>query len=477
VRGPAIADDQINDERREQEPNEPAQVNDDPVDPDDDPEDPDDDPEDTDDDPEDSDSGSEDRQVMAAVPQFFRNPGEYVAAGTPFVDWSSDRELKNWKAATKGLDNKFDLKHENLMVFLNRVHERARAFSWMTIIDVPHTAAGAAAAEPTNIIENYGLITMEECRAHATTYLAARQRLSQLSAMLYEFLRNSMTADANKILDLTPSSYTIDGLTDGLCLLKQVISKSFVDTMSSVSMIRRTINRLEEKIREFKYDIRTFNQFVETQVAALAAHGIGCDDLEENLYSAYLSVKDDEFMQLVRISYFKHEQSNEPGNPMKLMKVMENHHHRRLTEGTWNPTIGKTDREKIIALESTIAQMKADKSKPTENKEHYNNKRQREPDGEGKWAWKKSAPKQGKPSTMQRGKKTYHWCHKHHMWTIHTPEECTLKEPLKDAVANETTTNNATKEDTKEDKKEGEDKVQMDQAYQSIIGSGGRIFA
>jgi hypothetical protein len=30
-----------------------------------------------------------------AIPAFYRNPGEYVAAGADYVDWGSDREIKN----------------------------------------------------------------------------------------------------------------------------------------------------------------------------------------------------------------------------------------------------------------------------------------------------------------------------------------------------------------------------------------------
>jgi hypothetical protein len=104
--------------------------------------------------------------IMAALPPvFFRNPGLFINAGAPFVDWTSDREIKNWKAGTKALEVKFDLKQVNLMNFLNRVNERSTAFNWNGIINVPH----GDPAVPTNLIEIYGRVTTEECRAHATT--------------------------------------------------------------------------------------------------------------------------------------------------------------------------------------------------------------------------------------------------------------------------------------------------------------------
>jgi hypothetical protein len=220
---------------------------------------------------------------------------------------------------------------------------------------------------------------------------------------------------------------------------------------------------------DLKFDVKAFHHYVETQVASLAAHGIICSELVTNLFTAYFAVKDDEFLQFVRLHYFQYEQSPNVTNATTLMASVENHYYRRLAENSWHPTISKSDKEKIIALETTIAEMKADKDK--EKPKERSNKRDR--DNEGKWAWKRIAPKQGKPSTFVRGNKTYHWCHKHRMWTIHTPEECTLKQPLPEVNS----TTEEKKETTKENKESKKDKVQMDQAYQTIINSGGRVFA
>jgi hypothetical protein len=218
------------------------------------------------------------------VPPFYRNPVEYVAARADYVDWGLDREIKNWKAATKGLDDKFDLKRENLTAFLNRVQERGMAFSWGAILDVPH----GDPAVNTNIINNYGIISLAECKAHVETYLAARARASQLPAMLYELLRKSLTPEANKVLNLYSTTYTVNGLTDGLCLLKQIIIKSFVDTKSTVTLIRRSIGRLDDKLKELKYNIKAFNQYVEMQVSTLTAYNFKCEELIPNLFMAYL---------------------------------------------------------------------------------------------------------------------------------------------------------------------------------------------
>jgi hypothetical protein len=42
--------------------------------------------------------------------------------------------------------------------------------------------------------------------------------------------------------------------------------------------------------------------------------------------------------------------------------------------------------------------------------------------------WKLVAPKSGEKKTKEKNNKTYHWCQKHKMWTVHKPEDCNLGE-------------------------------------------------
>ena len=75
------------------------------------------------------------------------------------------------------------------------------------------------------------------------------------------------------------------------------------------------------------------------------------------------------------------------------------------------------------------------KSKNADLTAQLNEKRQKskKPKGEAadveKWAWKKVPPSSGASSTKFVNTKTYHWCVKHAMWTIHTPADCKLAYP------------------------------------------------
>jgi hypothetical protein len=89
----------------------------------------------------------------------------------------------------------------------------------------------------------------------------------------------------------------------------------------------------------------------------LAAHGFNCEELITNIFTAYIAVKDEEFLQLVRLHYFQYEQGQGAGDPDKVMQSMEAHYHKRIIDGTWNPKIDKSDKDRIIALETMIAEL------------------------------------------------------------------------------------------------------------------------
>jgi hypothetical protein len=123
------------------------------------------------------------------------------------------------------------------------------------------------------------------------------------------------------------------------------------------------IAKLDNKIKDLKFDIKAFNAYVQTQVNALLAHGVQCTELLTNLFFAYGQVQDSEFEQHVRMFFFRYTTADYHGLDTDLsremMVVMEQHYHRRVLQGNWNPKQLKTDKERIIALETTITELKA----------------------------------------------------------------------------------------------------------------------
>ena len=80
--------------------------------------------------------------------------------------------------------------------------------------------------------------------------------------------------------------------------------------------------------------------------------------------------------------------------------------------------------------------MQKAKTKGQEHEKKLKKEKEAEKKGKGKkgnqadkykWAWKKVTPCKGMKKTKQVSGKTYHWCTKHKLWTLHTPEECRLE--------------------------------------------------
>jgi hypothetical protein len=120
---------------------------------------------------------------MAAIqPIYVRFPGAYIDPNAPnFINFANDREVKAYRSAITGLEEKFDLSPAKLQSFLNRVKERVRVYNWANIINVafpaPAAVAGVAQAAPPpiNLITNYGQVTLAQVQAHATVYMALQQ--------------------------------------------------------------------------------------------------------------------------------------------------------------------------------------------------------------------------------------------------------------------------------------------------------------
>jgi hypothetical protein len=160
---------------------------------------------------------------------------------------------------------------------------------------LPAAAGAAAAPAPINLINNYGQVTLEQVQVHAAVYMAVQERLNQQSLLLYDFLCDSIDDKALTILNIRPGNFTINWNPEGACFLKEIITKSYVDTNATVDTIRKAISRLDDRIKEVKFDIKNFNEYVWSQVNSLSAHGVQCTELLTNVLSAYKQIHDTEF--------------------------------------------------------------------------------------------------------------------------------------------------------------------------------------
>ena len=91
--------------------------------------------------------------------------------------------MKINNAAIVPLSTKFDGTAQNVHMFLKNVKECGQSFGWDNILTIPDEDG-----KTRNLIDQYGLITLNSIRAHAATYEATQDRNAQNVTQMYMFL-------------------------------------------------------------------------------------------------------------------------------------------------------------------------------------------------------------------------------------------------------------------------------------------------
>jgi uncharacterized small protein (DUF1192 family) len=374
-----------------------------------------------------------------AVVPFALLPGE---ANVDPLDWTKAESMKLFNKATTAIDTKFSLIEDNLRTFIEQVRERSRIFNWETLLTVADSGGINR-----NLLDSYGLVTIENCKAHANSHVgiptgspagtaAAETRIAQDSMMLYQFLLNSLT-DAAKLTILSDKDlYYVNGHPSGVCFLKVIIGRSSVDTNAKISLLRKRIARLTETMKnEFKGNVREFNTYVSLQKDQLLGRGQDVSELITHLFEAYLSgVADEEFHRYIE-TYQNQYDDGMDITPEKLMQnaltkydtIMQR---KEASSESENRVIAlnaeATKDEQVAALTAQIALLQANYAAKGNDKGKSATKANA---AKKIPAWKKIAPAENEPKTIIKTindkKKTFHWCPHHQMWTIHSPKDCT----------------------------------------------------
>jgi hypothetical protein len=100
------------------------------------------------------------------------------------LDFDNTKDVKYYYKAIEWIADKYNLSPSKLYGYGQGVTEKISACGLQVVsnILVPGVGAGAAAI-PTPFIENYGTITMTQCRAHGTTIMAAQDQRNQNLAL------------------------------------------------------------------------------------------------------------------------------------------------------------------------------------------------------------------------------------------------------------------------------------------------------
>jgi hypothetical protein len=136
--------------------------------------------------------GAPDGGALVAAP-FARTP---ALLSNQALDYSIPANAKLYYKAIMPLETKFDLTQANMKDFLEAFKSRATLMNWQFTMNIMVNGVQH------NLIEHYGLISIEEVRQHVLTYDGTATRDAQNATMIYACLHDTLTEEARKKVNL-----------------------------------------------------------------------------------------------------------------------------------------------------------------------------------------------------------------------------------------------------------------------------------
>ena len=110
---------------------------------------------------------------------------------------------------------------------------------------------------------------------------------------------NSLSTEGKLKVIVWKDLYIISSKQLGVALFKVVVRECHLDTHATVTTIRTQLSSLDTYVHTIGCDISKLNQYVKQLVTNLRARGETTNDLLINLFKAYLSVNDKEFVRYI----------------------------------------------------------------------------------------------------------------------------------------------------------------------------------
>ena len=123
------------------------------------------------------------------------------------IDYSTASGQKLYKAAITGLETPFDGSPDNLPLFLADVKARANNSGWDALLTI--SDQHPVAPTDRNLITQHRMLSLENVKHAAQTYLGQQDRRAQNSHQMFEFLNNSLSEDTRKKMMTESEKYTV----------------------------------------------------------------------------------------------------------------------------------------------------------------------------------------------------------------------------------------------------------------------------
>jgi hypothetical protein len=266
--------------------------------------------------------------------------------------------IKLYKAITTPLATKFNGSSRKLVLFMDELRHKADEFGWN---DTLLSVSDQHPITPTNrnLLLHHRLITMANVRAHAMTYIGTHARVAQDSNMMYIFLKESLTEGARSRMANEHQKYDINGTPNGPCYLKAILVTYFVETIATNFVLRQKLQALPDAMKRHKYNVGSFNSYVNELVQNLAHHGGKVtSDLMVYLFAAYEAVNDKSFRTYIAHKKEAYEDGSEQLTVPSLMKLALTKYNLLTDQTSWCKK--SPEEEQMVALSAQLEQAKAE---------------------------------------------------------------------------------------------------------------------
>jgi hypothetical protein len=216
------------------------------------------------------------------------------------------------------------------------------------------------------------MLTLENVRTHAQTYVGQQTRRAQDAVWMYEFLRESLSDAAKMRIALQLELCQVNDTPDGPCYLKTILLTFFVETNATDFHLREKLHNLPAKMKELTSDVSLFNQYVRETVSDLASGGGASDDLLVYVFNAYKVVEDHAFKRWITRKREDYDDGRQAITVQALMTTAETKFNQLTQEQTWK---AKTPKEiQLITLTAQLKEAKDTLAKISTGKGNKDNK-------------------------------------------------------------------------------------------------------
>jgi hypothetical protein len=405
-----------------------------------------------------------------------------------YLDYTSPQSIKFYSKGCEKLPGE-PFNGKMLLTWLVQIQDKATVYTWTSILTIKGKL----------LTQQFTQITMEEVRAHAQRYQDRASREAQNSEMLIQCLKASITRTVYNKIYLQMDKYiihrknTFQPVEDGVCFLKAIIDTYHSSTRSSTKQIRKQLAQLNYYMRNVaKGDVSRLCEHTRELMYELNAAGETTNDLLANLIEALREAPDNNFQRWLsnQVDLWSMRKLDWKEDGSDLMEEAEIYYQEALNTHRWGK---RTHRQEVQYAFKAISS-ETENEAETEVKEKLTINSYEEiikaltaqlqeqitanvtrwsgtgsnQNMEKKYAWKRTPPKSGEPSTKKvysDGKtKVYHWCTYHSQWTVHSPAEC---KRLKSGRKKEYKDRKAFKKQDFKDKKQAY--IQAKAAYQACM--------